>query len=161
MEKSRHVYKNFDIPYEEIINFVEPVKVIGTLSLSNLHKYCGGKDYGQVRAELDKINDSLISQVPSLMDHLKLNNNKDKHKLTYVTYNPHEDGYDFRMNPISFVNKVYNYLDLDYCVPFINLDAPHGKEYFKDFVSGCTNDIKRKAASIFKINVASEINDKL
>lgn len=161
MEKSRHVYKNFDIPYDELINFVDPVKVIGAISLSSLSKVCGGKDYGKVMAELNNINTSLVGQVPSLMEHLKDNEFRDMHKLSYITYNPHESGYDFRMNPISFVNKVYVYLGLDYSVPFINLDAPHGKEYFKDFVSGCTSDIRRKTLSTFKVNVASEINANL
>ena len=158
MQKSNHKFISTVIPFEEIINFIEPIKVNTNIPLSDFNNVAMGSNYTTVYNKIKEVTSSMVSLIPSLKKHFDNSKFVNISSLSSITYNPHEDGYDFRFNPIDFINIVYSYIGVRNRIPFINLDAPHGVEYFKEFVSVTTMDIRRNSNDDFIVNVANEIN---
>ena len=161
MNKSNHNYSLFELPYEETVNFIEPIKVNTNIFLSDLTNISGGNDFYLVHQELLKANEKMLSLVPSLLDRIKDNGYKGIYTIASITYNSHENGYDFRFNPIDFVNNVFTFLGINKRIPFINLDSQYGISFFKEFVSMTTKDIIKENNSSFIKSVAYEINSNI
>ena len=152
MEKSKHVYFNNEIPYSEIASFIQPVKAnicIHACDFDNLAKGNSKIIYDNImhiyQVMLKDVNFDRLYQKKSL------------YSIINITYNAHSNGYDFRINPIDVVNSIYNYLGLESNIPYINLDSPHGIEYFKDYVRSYTTSIERTCESKAKIMIAKEV----
>lgn len=158
MQKSLHNYYGGDIPFEELSNFIEPIKMNINIPLINFYNIAKGPDYSTVFGELYNINKSLLSNIQILNYVIT---GTDFYKLAAVTYNAHSTGYDFRINPVEVVNRVYKYFDIPYQVPFINLDSKFGIDYFKDFVRSFTYDIRRTSLDYKKIRIVEEINENI
>ena len=158
MQKSLHNYYGGDIPYEELSNFIEPIKININISLMDFYNIAKGPDFSAVFGELYNINKSVLDNIPFLNYVLS---GTDFYKLAMVTYNAHSDGYDFRINPVEVVNSVYKYFDVPYQIPFINLDSKYGIDYFKDFVRSFVYDIRRTSLDYKQIRVVEEINENI
>ena len=135
--KSKHLFPNGIIPYEELTNFVEPISVTLPVPLEDLRSIGGTKGndfYNRYREMLNRI----FNHMP-LLDK-KLSNNKDN--INIISYTPHEDGYDFRINPINFINSILKELKYDEEIPFFNLD--NDKDAFKGYTKSVIKKLKDK-----------------
>ena len=136
--KSNHVYKNGIIEYDEIRNFIEPVKTTINLGLRDLDNFFRVDELGTKRDALRKIINDIYLEI---LD-------GDKKKLPYlasISYTPHVDGYDFRLHPVDFMNNLFKYYNLDYEIPFINLDDKYGMMCLNDYIKKYTKEIIEKA----------------
>ena len=147
MAKSKHDYNGCEISYSELGNFIEPIKCNINIPFTDLEHLLTNGCRKEVTDALYDIHLNMIMCMPTLVKRLEEFNYTELDLLTSITYNSHTNGYDFRINPIDFVNTLYSFLRLDYRIPFINLDNEFGPEYFKDYVRSYTNDAKRVIAN--------------
>ncbi len=135
--KSMHKYKNSIIPYEELKYFVEPMKLNIQIPYDDLGSIF--RTGNNIKESYEYINGVYVD----LLNHMPNFKKYKKHSIECITYTSHLTGYDFRFNPIDIVNNVYKCLNLDYEIPFINLDTDMGIEYFKDYIKSFNRDIIR------------------
>lgn len=156
MEKSRHYYRNSMIEFSELHNFIEPVRAnICIPYASVINNMIDKSDYSTEAYIADVFNELINENIPTLRRKMM---SMTKRQIACVTYNTHIDGYDFRFNPIDIVNRIFKYLELDYSIPFINLDNTFGMEYFKDYVRSYMNDIRRTCSVSEKVAIIEEVN---
>ena len=149
--KSVHDYINKQIPYEEITNFVEPVKVNINIPIYDFINFSKGDSLEELQNGIRRINAFVMSNASLLGGRIS----------NSITYNTHMKGYDFRINPIDVVNNLFIALGFDYKIPFINLDAIDGIEYFKQYVLTCTSEIKKICLDERKLMVIDDLEKRL
>ena len=137
--KSNHNY-NSNISYEELKYFIEPIKQntqipYCDLSINNCLFLNETKD--SFIKELDNVYLSIIKYMPDT------ERKTGKNSFIGITHNSHVNGYDFRFNPITTVNNIYDRFKLNYRIPFIDLDQEIKMDYFKNYVKNCNKDIRR------------------
>ncbi len=147
MVKSNHIYRTFDIPYDELGNFINPININIDIPYFDMLQISNDKE--KMSKKLSGYYDSILKNMPIIKS------TTSKRKLTYITYTAHLDGYDFRVNPITFINNVLKENNLNYSIPRINLDDEQGKEYLKDYLRSYVNDVKRVEPS--KLGIVDEL----
>ena len=151
--KSKHDF-NWDIPYEELKYFIEPIKLntqIPYVDLGiNFFFYNDTKE--DFIKEIDNEYLSLVKYMPTTKEKIG------KKSFLGITHTSHVDGYDFRFNPITVVNNIYSRLRLDYQVPFIDLDQEVKMDYFKNYVKNCNKDIRREIGDIRIKDITYELD---
>ena len=135
MVKSNHVYKTFDIPYEELANFINPISINIDIPYSDILQISSNKE--EIVKKISSYYRSILSHMPNIRNTINIRS------LIKITYTSHTTGYDFRINPITFINDVLKSINLNYSIPRINLDSKQGKEYFKDYLRSYVKDVKR------------------
>ena len=127
--KSKHIY-NGEIPTDEIYSFINPI----ALSIS-----VDRASYPSIFNNPTEIEDQVSNFFRTVFKTFIPSMNQErievliKYYLTF-SYMPHSDGYDFRFDPIHFVNSIFNLLGIYKTVDFINLDKPENVEFFKEVV---------------------------
>ena len=155
MSSSTHCFSK-GISFEELNHFIDPIKVNINIPFSILEGLTYESARGKIRILSNRLYDKVLENVPSLK--ARLNNSKLFADYIFsVTYTSHLNGYDFRFSPIDFVNNVFAYLNVDYKIPFINLDTPDGLDYFKDYVRACVKDYNRISEPTFKTAILDEL----
>ncbi len=153
--KSKHVY-NGDIPNEEIYNFVNPIKII--LPVDKVSYPTLFNNPMEVESQITTYFDKAIQLfLPSVSE------GKKNILLQYYStfcYTPHSDGYDFRFNPIHFVNSVLNLYGVEKEIGFINLDKPGNVEFFKNLVRNNIHEhlLRKDITDEEKIRVLMELD---
>ena len=156
MEKSKHEYNNSQIPYEELNNFILPISMNLDISIFDLMEL-GRRYQNEIFDYISYIYHIVLETTPNLVNKLKTT----VYGLCKVTYTPHTNGYDFRVNPITLFNKIFQELNLDYKIPFINLDNPTGMEYLKDYIRSYINDVKRITTKEDILVIMDELDNNL
>lgn len=127
--KSKHIY-NGEIPIEELNSFINPITMYLPVDRTSYPTIFNNsmEIENQVRSYFEK---AIRLFLPSMSE-----GKKETLLRYYCTfcYTPHSDGYDFRFNPIHFVNSIFNLFDVNKEIDFINLDKPENIEFFKDIV---------------------------
>ncbi len=135
MAKSNHIYRTFDIPYEELNNFINPISINIDIPYMDILQISNKKE--EMSKKISSYYQSILSHMPNIKSTIN------SRSLSKITYTAHTFGYDFRINPITFINDVLEAINLNYSIPRINLDSTQGKEYFKDYLRSYVNDVKR------------------
>lgn len=135
MVKSNHIYKTFDIPYEELNNFINPININIEIPYNDMLQISNNKE--EMSKKISSYYRSILSYMPNIKNNIEIR------KLSKITYTSHTSGYDFRINPITLINDVLKELKLNYFIPRINLDNKQGREYLKDYLRSYVNDVKR------------------
>lgn len=135
MTKSNHIYRTFDIPYEELNNFINPISINIDIPYMDILQISNKKE--EMSKKISSYYQSILSHMPNIKSTIN------SRSLSKITYTAHTFGYDFRINPITFINDVLEAINLNYSIPRINLDSKQGKEYFKDYLRSYVNDVKR------------------
>ena len=143
-----------EMAYGEVINFIPPIKTNLNFKSTDLKNFLDDKDYQELRINIVDIYSKLIDNIiPSLK--------KSKFNLSTVTYTSHKDGYDFRLNPIDFINNIFKELNYDIEIPYIDLDDKLGMACFDDYVYKYTNQIINSSDDINNIEIMQSIKDNL
>ena len=150
MEKSKHIYRLFDIPYEELSNFINPIELSIDIPFADMKQLSNNKE-GMTKLIRD-LYANIFSTMPNVS---KLNNQY----LANITYTSHISGYDFRFNPINFINRIFRMQGFPYQIPYINLDDKQGREYFKDYLRSYFNDAKRVEKNNEKLAIIEELQN--
>ena len=137
MEKSKHnTFNRFtDIPLEELSNFINPINM--SLYINRYDMYSLFNTTYELNEFINGYFYNMFNNLPSMPDSVK---NDFISKYCGITYTPHTSGYDFRFSPIDFVNHLFEYMKLDYEIPFINLDNGYGINYLKDYIRAYIDD---------------------
>ena len=162
MEKSKHIYNNFKIPYEELTNFIEPIEMTLPIYLGSLGSLVDPHtdNITKIREYVgDRYND-LYSKFPFFKSSFSRMRERRLKALRSISYTPHQEGYDFRFHPIDITNGIFHSLGYDYKIPFINLDDRVGMKYLKDYAYSYYEDILRKELDPLKRTIVSELEDK-
>lgn len=143
MFKSNHVFTRFgDIPVDELSYFINPINISLEVNKESIENTFTNPM--EVRDYINSFYKNIMdAYFPSMDDERK------KRFIRYratISYTPHTSGYDFRFNPIDFINELFEMMELDYSIPFINLDNGLGMNYLKDYVRAYINDFKRDDA---------------
>lgn len=150
--KSKHIYRNMEIPYEELKYFVEPQKVNMLITYKDLPNILDkNMDNNGVINYIANVFIDLLNHMPNLKQY-------ERHSIACITYNSHLTGYDFRFNPIDIVNMIYRCLELDYRIPFINLDTDMGMDYLKEYIKSYNKDIRRQKPNIEILSIINELD---
>ena len=130
-----------NLTYEELTNFLEPLKL--TIDIP-LYKGCKIVNDDCLK-EIFKIKLEVINNIlPSISD-------TQKRDIAYnwnITYIPHKEGYTIGLSPISLIDTIYKKLALNNKVSFYNLDEDSDKEIFKNSVLNYLN----KASTTYNKN---------
>ncbi len=156
MTKSNHKYNNWEIPYDELAYFIDPINMTIKIPYYEIHNLLS--NYRNTYDYLNVVYSKLLDNIPTLKHLL---NNKNSYPISCISYTSHITGYDFRIHPIDVINNIFTYLGLDYNIPFINLDNPEGLAYFKDYVRAYLKDIKRTSNDTVTQSIMDEINTNL
>lgn len=136
--KSNHNFVNGIIPYSELKNFIEPITLTIPIPLIDL-KSIGGNKKEEFYKKYKDILSNILKCMPKLNDSLKdyINN------IAILSYTPHKEGYDFRINPINFINSVLITLGTkNEKIPFFNLDDENSRKAFKEYAKRTINKVK-------------------
>ncbi len=138
MEKSKHDNLNRfkDIPVEELSNFINPINMYISINKYDMQSLL--KDSNEVMGYIRNFYNDILDMIPSM----PLNKRNELMRGCTISYTPHTSGYDFRFNPIDFVNKVFSYIGTPYKIPYINLDNGYGINYLKDYIRQYIEDYK-------------------
>ncbi|MBR1416995.1 MAG: hypothetical protein IJ572_04185 [Bacilli bacterium] len=163
MEKSKHNYRGiFNIPVDELSNFINPINMSIFINKRDILSLFNNKE--ELNNYIVLFYNNIFKYLPSLYDEAK---NYFISNYSGITYTPHTSGYDFRFNPIDFINSLFKYMHLDYEIPFINLDNGYGINYLKDYVRAYIDDFYRDDSQIdsrnydLKVDLISELKDNL
>lgn len=162
MEKSKHIYRNSKIPYEELTNFIEPIEMTLPIYIGSLRNLVNPytDDTAKIRSYVEKRYLDLYSKFPFLKSSFKSMNERRLKALRPISYTPHLEGYDFRFHPVDITNSLFYSLGYDKKIPFINLDDAVGTRYLKDYAFNYYEDILRKEPDPLKRTIVSELEDK-
>lgn len=161
MEKSNHNYPNFNIPYEELMNFIEPINVSIEIPCYEIENITIDKETAKkIENQIYQIIEHLLSYCPTLQNYIN-NNAWVKNALLPLVYTPHLTGYDFRFSPIFTTNMIFCILGHDHRVPFINLDNKAGMEYFKEYAISYCNEIIRQEINLQKRIMIYELKNNI
>lgn len=148
MEKSKHNYTiSSGIPTSELMNFINPVKM--SLSVDKDCYYKVFDNHIELRESVNKYYEHIfehLSTMPAIWKPYFIDN------YCTFSYVSHTNGYDFRFSPIDFVNSLFRFLNLEYEIPFVNLDNGYGMNYLKDYVRAYVNDFKRDESKKSRID---------
>ena len=137
-QKSEHIYYDKYIPFEELNNFVEPLKMNINIPMDEFHSFIQNRIWEiELEQYLKKIYRDLLSTMPEIRRVV------DVDKIVSMTYNTHTSGYDFRINPIDVINNILKELEINYSVEFIDLDGPFGIEYLKERFKEASKRLKK------------------
>ena len=139
MYKSNHRYGGYEIPVEELSNFINPINMTLEVNKNSLDSVFN--NYMEVRDYINTFYKEIIDAYIPSMDE-----DKSRRFIRYnttISYTPHTSGYDFRFNPVDFINELFKFMNLDYQIPYINLDNQNGLNYLKDYVRAYIKDFKR------------------
>ena len=128
--KSEHIY-NGEIPLIELNTFINPIKMTLDVDKTSYDKvFESGK---KARENTNNYYNKFIEEnIPGINEY----DRKDiVDNLCTITYVPHTNGYDFRINPISFINSIFYHYNIDKKIDFINLDNASHRLFFKELVS--------------------------
>ena len=156
--KSTHNW-HWNIPYDELSNFIDPINMSINIPYYEITNLSHGE--GKTLETLNYISmiyGKLLDYVPTLKQAIA---NKYCYPISCITYMPHTTGYDFRISPIDVINNIFTYLNLDYEIPFINLDNPEGMNFLQDTARTYIKDAKRVTNNRYVITVLDELNDNL
>jgi|GEM_PF-3875361 len=165
MEKSKHdsfnSFNSFkEIPVDELSNFINPINMYISINKYDMHYLF--RDSNEVMGNIRNFYSDIFNMIPSMSV-----DKRDDFIRRYCTisYTPHTSGYDFRYNPIDFVNKLFNYLGTTYYIPFINLDNGYGISYLKDYTRQYIqeyNSINYNSVDYYLVkNILDDLNSNL
>ena len=157
-KKNRNTFS--DITYDELTDFIKPINNNIEVPLNEIGNFYNWQFQPMQEAKkniMSKYSDILIN-MPVLSRKLT---DRSLNRVLCITYNSHTSGYDFRLNPIDIFNNIFKCLELDYEIPFINLDNEYGMAYLKDYVRSFINDIRRTKFDSDIITITSELNHNL
>lgn len=152
--KSDHKYINNEIEYSEIEYFIEPIEA--TISISK-HDFVNlfGRDIMKCSEFRNLISGKYAKLYYNGLHAL----NKYSFYIETISYTPHLDGYDFRMNPIDIMNNLFKVLKLDYSIPYINLDDTYGMMCLNDYIDKYTQEIIDNTMDLDIIRVMEQIKN--
>lgn len=156
MTKSDHRFNNWEIPYDELTYFIDPINMTIKIPFHEIHNLLSNPT--NTCHYLNVVYDKLLDYIPTLK---QLLNNRQAYPISCISYTSHTTGYDFRIHPIDVINNIFNYLGVDYEIPFINLDNPEGVSYFIDYVRAYLKDIKRTNKNSTIISIVDEMDTNL
>ena len=148
--KSKHEFVNKIIPYSELKNFIEPITVTIPIPVADL-EYIGGRKKEEFHAKYKKILCSILKSMPNITN--KIGDRKIE-EIALLSYTPHENGYDFRINPIDMINSIMLLLGVREKIPFFNLDDEKSRLVFKEYTKRTVDRLKET-----NINLSAEFDE--
>ena len=144
-QKSEHIYYDRYIPFGELNNFVEPLKMSISIPMDEFHSFIQNRI---LEIELEQYLKSIYRDL--LMSMPEIRKVVDVDKIVAITYTPHLNGYDFRINPIDVINNLFRELNIDFNIEFIDLDNPIGIDYLKDCFKESSKVLEKKYIGLEK-----------
>ena len=123
--KSKHDFEGSIVPYSELTNFINPIEFSLDVDKRAYRKIFKEEDKMHVR--INMIYDDMFNRfIPnmSLSDRAYL-----KKYLTF-SYTPHTNGYDFRINPVNFINQMFYLYGIPDRLDYFDLDNTSSREAF-------------------------------
>ena len=141
--KSRHIYGPI-IGEDELRYFINPVRM--TLEVDKVSYDKLFKDPSEVKAKVESFYAAVLYKYLSSMS-ISSKNGFVGYYCSF-DYVPHVDGYDFRFNPITFVNNLFHFYGIDKHIDYINLDLEQNRRFFIDLVRNIVHDNLSKISMI-------------
>ena len=152
--KSKHIYIGCKIPYEEVKNFIEPVEMTIPIPLIDFESIKGSNCQEFIK-NFENLYKNLMQKMPVINSKMEL---YDLYRIGCISYTPHEEGYDFRFNPIDIYNNFFKYLGSNEKISFINLDKEDSMRFLKDEIKKTIEKLKKSIDNEYKLQALNELD---
>ena len=149
-----------ELRYSAVEDFIEPITTTIDLNMMEFNNFYIGKESNPDFRELKRTVIRKYNDIVSLLDD-GLGFRFNLGRLYNISYTPHRDKYDFRLNPIVFINNLFKGLGLNNEIPFIDLDDRYGLSCFDEFVYRNIKDILDNTEDEYVIYILENLVDNL